>query len=423
VNGPTSKRIAFETARLSLARRVVAGEETRREAVGHAAAVSAVALNMERVGVWYFEDDDQKLVCQCLYTLSTKSYSSGEILDVRTFPTYVAALRERRAIAAPDARAHRLTSELTSQYLNLHGIGSIMDAPIILGGRVVGVVCHEHVGPPRSFEQPELDFAGSVADMLALIEEQSARVRLEAALREQDELLQRSAKLEALGRLARTAAHDFNNVLASIVAAAEPLMREPDRQIAERASRVVDAAEMGARISGQLLVLGRDQPTIPVEISLPAVIQSVIPMLQARFGQSVEIHTDIALTEALVLADPSQIERILLNLCINAAEASGGQGRIDLRVREPLPEEVRGRGWLVLEVRDQGTGMSDEVKDHLFEPYFTTKPAGTGLGLASVYGIVKQLKGRIHAESVLGRGTSFVVILPRAPGGSARAHT
>jgi two-component system cell cycle sensor histidine kinase/response regulator CckA len=406
--------MTFETARLSLARHVVAGEETRLQAIGHAAAVSAVALQMERVGVWYFEDDDQRLVCQCLFALSTKTASSGEVLDARTFPTYVGALRERRAIAAPDARTHRLTGELTDQYLDPHGISSILDAPILLGGRVVGVVCHEHVGAPRSFEQHELDFAGSVADMIALVEEQSARLRLETTLREQEERLQRGAKLEALGRLARTAAHDFNNVLTGIMGSAEFLMRQSDKAVAERAKRIVEAAEMGARISAQLLVLGRDQPTRPVRVALDAAIDAVIPVLHSRFGDGLEVHREIGVKDPAVVADPSQIERILLNLCINAAEASGGRGRIDVLVRAPQPLEVRGRGWLVLEVIDQGTGLSEEVKDQLFEPYFTTKPAGTGLGLASVYGIVKQLKGRIQAESVIGRGTSFVVILPAA---------
>jgi two-component system cell cycle sensor histidine kinase/response regulator CckA len=414
VTAPKSKRIAFETARLSLARHVVAGEETRLQALGHAAAVSAVALNMERVGIWYFEEDEQRLVCQCLYTLSSKSHGSGEILDARSYPNYVAALRERRALAAPDARAHRLTAELTEAYLIPHGITSMLDAPIISGGRLVGVVCHEHVGEPRSFKQHELDFAGSVADMIALIEEQSARVRLEASLREQDELLQRSAKLEALGRLARTAAHDFNNVLMAIMAAAHPLSKAGDPKLAEWASAITEAAEMGARISAQLLVLGRDQPARTANVSLDAAVDSVRPVLRARFGDELQVHTAIAVRDPVVLADPSQIERILLNLCINAGEASGGRGRIDVQVREPRPEEARGRGWLVLEVSDHGVGMSEEVKDHLFEPYFTTKPSGTGLGLASVYGIVRQLKGRIQAESVLGRGSSFIVTLPRA---------
>jgi signal transduction histidine kinase len=98
---------------------------------------------------------------------------------------------------------------------------------------------------------------------------------------------------------------------------------------------------------------------------------------------------------------------------VNAGEANGDHGRIDIRVRDAEPTEVRGRGWLVLEVSDQGMGLSEDVKAHLFEPYFTTKSQGTGLGLASVYGIVRQLKGRIVAESVYGRGSTFSVLLPR----------
>jgi signal transduction histidine kinase len=133
----------------------------------------------------------------------------------------------------------------------------------------------------------------------------------------------------------------------------------------------------------------------------------------ARFGTGLEVTTDVRAEAPVVLADPTQIERILLNLGVNAGEASGDHGRIDIRVREAEPSEARGRGWLVLEVSDQGMGLSEDVKAHLFEPYFTTKSQGTGLGLASVYGIVRQLKGRIVADSVYGRGTTFSVLLPR----------
>lgn len=397
-----------------MARHVFAGEQARQQAVAHAAAVSAQALNIERVGVWYFDDDDQKLICQCMYTLSTKSQSSGAVLDAHSYPTYVAALRERRALAASDARSHRLTKELTDTYLLPNDIFAVLDAPIILHGAVVGVVCHEQVGTTREFEQHELDFAGSVADMIAMIEEQSARLQLESTLREQEERMQRAAKLEALGRLARTAAHDFNNVLASVIGTADLMINHPDPAVRDNAARVVDAAEMGARIAQQLLVLGRDGAAKPVRVHLSSAVQAVVPVLGARFGHDLTVRTEMLADEPVILADPSQVERILLNLCINAAEASAGKGRVEVRVREPAQDEVRGRGWLALEVVDEGVGLSDEVKAHLFEPYFTTKPAGTGLGLASVYGIVRQLKGRIYARGNNGRGTTFVVMLPRA---------
>jgi signal transduction histidine kinase len=409
----TSKRVAFETARLRLARHVLAGDEARYEALAHAVTVSATALGMERVGIWYFDAAQQDLACLCLYTLSSKTYENGELLKAGTFPSYVAALRERRAIAASDARTHHLTAELAESYLIPHGITSMLDAPIIFGGRVIGVVCHEHVGEPRVFEQHELDFAGTVADMVAAIEEQAARLRLETTLREQEERVQRAAKLEALGRLARTAAHDFNNVLTVIMATAEQLQRHADSKVATRGNDLLDAAEMGSRVARELLVLGRDEPARQVAVHLKEAVGAIAPVLRARFGAHMEVITDVRAEQPVVLADPTQIERILLNLGVNAGEANGDHGRIDIRVRDAEPTEVRGRGWLVLEVSDQGMGLSEDVKAHLFEPYFTTKSQGTGLGLASVYGIVRQLKGRIVAESVYGRGSTFSVLLPR----------
>lgn len=413
MNSPTSKRVAFETARLSLARHVISGEQAHHQAVAHATAVSASALKMERVGLWYFDENDEHLICRCMYTASTKSFSSGQLLDATIYPTYVAALRERRAIAAGDARQHRLTQELSETYLVPNKIGALLDAPIIMEGKVIGVVCHEHVGGVREFEQHEIDFAGSVADMVAMIEEQSSRLRVEAALREQDERIQRAAKLEALGRLARTAAHDFNNVLTTIIGTAEQLLRSADESVRDKAARVVDAAEMGGRIAHELLVLGRDGPASLRPVGLSEAIGSVATVLRSRFGPPLHVISHIHIDNPVVQADPTQIERILLNLGINAAEASGGKGQIEFHVREPKSDEARGRGWLALEVVDHGIGMSDDVKAHLFEPYFTTKPSGTGLGLASVYGIVRQLKGRVHAESNHGEGTKFVVVLPR----------
>ncbi|HEX6240558.1 MAG TPA: ATP-binding protein [Polyangiales bacterium] len=414
MTGQTSKRVAFETARLSLARHVLASDEARYDALAHATLVSATALKMGRVGLWYFDEEQRDLTCICMYTLADKTYSSGQILKASTFPTYVAALRERRAVVAHHAREHSLTRELRDSYLIPNGISSLLDAPIFFGGRVVGVVCHEHQGQPRQFEQHEVDFSGSVADMVASIEEQAARMRVETTLREQEERVQRTAKLEALGRLARTSAHDFNNVLQIVMTAAGSLEQNKDAKVAERAKSILDAAELGARIARELLVLGRDAPARSEKVKLDAAIESVVPVLRARFGTGIEIRTEIVADDPVVQADPTQIERILLNLGVNAGEASGEHGHIGIRVREATPAEVRGRGWLVLEVQDHGDGLSDEVRAHLFEPYFTTKASGTGLGLASVYGIARQLKGRVLVDSARGVGSTFSVLLPRA---------
>lgn len=390
---------------------MVAPDAKLDQAYASAARVSAEALKCARVGIWRFDDGDQRLACQSLYTLATQQAARGEVLDARQFPTYVAALRERRAIAVMEAATHPITRELESQYLSVHGIVSLLDAPIIVDGRVVGVVCHEHAGSPRQFSQREIDFAGSVADLVALAEIQAQRVGLEVALREQEELVQRAAKLEAVGRLARSAAHDFNNVLSVAMMASEVLRGHADPLVVSQATSIQEAVAVGARIAKDLLVLGREEPGTPTRVSLHSVVASLAGVLRARFGERIEVSVEV--TQACdVLADPSQIERIVLNLGVNAGEAIEERGQILLRVRAPLPEEVSGRGWVVIEVSDDGIGMSHEVRAHLFEPYFTTKATGHGLGLASVYGIVRQLKGKVLVESEPGRGTTFVIILP-----------
>jgi two-component system, cell cycle sensor histidine kinase and response regulator CckA len=414
---PASKRVAFETARLSLARHKLQGDDCRTAASAHAALVSSVALQIERVGIWRFDAARTELRCACLYTRSTGSFGDAdEVRSARDFPAYFAALRERRAIVASDARGHRTTRELREAYLEPHGITSLLDTPVFLDGEVVGVVCHEHVGAPREFEQHEVDFASSVADMVAMVDEQSQRLALEIELRQQDQLRQQLGKLEALGRLARAAAHDFNNALSMIMIAAEPLTAHADPAVAAKGKLLLDASDLGARIAKDLLVLGRDAPVQTTSVRLDLAIEALLPLLRARFGPLFTLSVQVV--EPTVRADPSQIERMVLNLATNAAEAlpqsdaGPRQGRVELVLRSASEDEAHGPAWLVLEVRDDGVGMNDHVKSHLFEPYFTTKPNGTGVGLASVYGIVRQLGGRIQVESELHTGSRFIVILP-----------
>ncbi len=375
--------------------------------------VSAVALNVERVGIWMFDPERTAIVSDVLYTRSEGGFSRArQRLEAGTFPAYFNALKERRCIVAADARRHPLTRELAASYLIPNGIGAILDAPVFVGGEVVGVVCHEHVGGTREFEQHEVDFASSVADMVALVEEQSSRLALEMELRQQDSLRLQLGKLEAVGRLARAAAHDFNNALSTMMIAVDPLLQHGDPKVVAQAELLSDATELGARIAKELLVLGRDAPAVSEEVHLDLLAQRLLPLLRGRYGNARRFTFESRVQSCSVRADPAQLERVLLNLCSNAAEAIEGQGTVAVVVRAPDEHEAQGRGWLMLEVRDDGAGMSEHVQAHLFEPYFTTKPQGTGIGLASVYGTVRQLGGRIAVESELGKGTRISVLLP-----------
>jgi signal transduction histidine kinase len=407
------RRVAYETARLRLARYRVEGDEARSKASQHATAVSAGALEMERVGVWLFKG--ARLVCVSQYTRSTDSHEAGAVLPSRTFPSYVEALRERRIIAAEDARTNPATCELKTTYLDPMGITSMLDAPIIRNGRVIGVVCHEHIGPPRTFSQKDLDFASSVADMITLIFEQADRLELEAALQAQTEQRLEAQKMEALGRMARAVAHDFNNLLATVSMTVTLLARSTPPSLRATVDEVTSMIEVGRRLTQQLLTFGKareDQPSGPIDVG--ATIEQMLPMLRTGAGKSIGIGVELLVKDARVAIDPSQLEQTLLNLCLNARDAIDGNGVIRIVLRDALENDEVAPDHVVLEVRDTGKGMSEATSARVFEPFFTTKPDGTGLGLATVYGIVQRAGGTIRVDSQPGAGTTMRVSLPRA---------
>ena len=142
------KRAGYETARLQMSRLSLATAESREAALKQLIRVSAIALECDRVGVWMFEND-QRLVARVQYRLHDDEYGSGDVLSRGPYPIYWAAMQQRRTIVADDAHTHAATSELSASYLTPLGIGAMLDAPIYRGGRVVGVVCHEHIGPAK----------------------------------------------------------------------------------------------------------------------------------------------------------------------------------------------------------------------------------------------------------------------------------
>jgi PAS domain S-box-containing protein len=236
-------------------------------------------------------------------------------------------------------------------------------------------------------------------------------------------------KLEAVGRLAGGVAHDFNNVLTAISGYADFLLArlsEGDPRRAD-AEEIVRAADRAAGLTRQLLAFSRRQVLQPRELDLNEVVAGLERLLQQVAGVDVELTTDLDPSLVPVRADPGQLEQVIINLAMNAHDAMprGGRLRLATRTVEIADGEERlslqpGR-HAALTVSDTGHGIADDVRPHLFEPFFTTKPQGkgTGLGLASVYGTVKQSGGDVEVESAPGRGAAFTVYLPEA--GAVRA--
>jgi len=247
-----------------------------------------------------------------------------------------------------------------------------------------------------------------------------------------EEHVQQAQKLESIGRLAGGVAHDFNNLLTVILSCAESIRRDlavgapPDP---EDLSELRAAGSKARELTRQLLAFARRQSTAPVALDLDEVVRGSEKLLRRVLGEDVLLKVETDGTAGSVLCDPGQLDQVILNLAVNARDAMPTGGVLTLATRRVRvgpdtasvdPGAVPG-DWVQLEVRDTGVGMSAEVKAHLFEPFFTTKPAGqgTGLGLATVYGIVKQAGGHLHVSSEPGRGASIRLCLPRLAAAAA----
>jgi PAS domain S-box-containing protein len=240
------------------------------------------------------------------------------------------------------------------------------------------------------------------------------RVRLEGQLRQ-------AQKMEAVGRLAGGVAHDFNNLLTAINGYGELVLvalgkGHPARELVGEMTR---AGERAARLTQQLLAFSRRQVIAPEVLDLNALVADLGRLLRRTIGEDVELATELQPGLGGVLADRGQLEQVALNLAVNARDAMPKGGRLTVRTRDAAdPAGLPPGRYVVLEVSDTGCGMTEEVRAHVFEPFFTTKEVGkgTGLGLATVYGVVTQAGGRVEVDSAPGRGATFRVVLPRAAG-------
>ncbi|HME70600.1 MAG TPA: ATP-binding protein [Myxococcota bacterium] len=414
-----ARRAVFEAARLALARTPVAGVDSLRGVLRRVAEVSARAIQVERVGVWTLSEDRSVLRCCELYELSKNRHSAGTVLHARDFPAYMRALEERRDVPADDAPVHPLTHELRDAYLVPLGIGAMLDAPIFRDGHVIGVVCHEHVGKSRIWRPDERDFAGSVADMVALKLEAKARHEAEALLRASEAQLVEAQKMEAVGRLAAGIAHDFNNLLTVVISNAHHISRnrEASPQVTELARQILEAGNRSVELTRELLQLAKRSPRAPGVFDLVGGVEAILGILRTVAGNQHQVELLGGVAAGSVFMDRSQLERMLVNLVVNARDAMPDGGAITLRVSEASPSGELGasRDHLLLEVIDTGVGMDAATRARIFEPFFTTKVrgSGTGLGLSIVYQIVSDCGGAIEVDSELGKGTTFRIHLPR----------
>jgi PAS domain S-box-containing protein len=267
---------------------------------------------------------------------------------------------------------------------------------------------------------PVRDGQGAVTNYIAIKRDVSHELELENQYRQ-------TQKIDSIGRLAGGVAHDFNNILAVICGHTDLALMQlsPDAPLRSSLECIQESAERAANLTRQLLAFARRQVIEPRRINLNELVVNLNKMLRRLIGEDIKLVTQAAPELGPVKADPGQIEQVLLNLVVNARDAMPEGGTLTIHTDNvTLDEDYARRNlitpgeYVMVSVTDTGAGMTDEVKLHIFEPFFTTKEQGkgTGLGLATCFGIIQQSNGHIHCDSQLGQGTQFRIYLPRVQG-------
>jgi PAS domain S-box-containing protein len=301
---------------------------------------------------------------------------------------------------------------------------------VLKTGTVLGMANHTLLISKSGKERPIADSAAPIKDSSGNISGVVLVFRDQSEQRNLEEQIRQSQKMESLGRLAGGVAHDYNNMLSVILGYTELAMGKLDESSKARKDlvEVVKAAKRSADVTSKLLAFARKQPFSPQIINLNSSVDGMFKMLSHLIGEEIELEWKPGKDLWSVMLDPTQLDQVLANLCLNSRDAISGPGKIIIETCNESVTETYSESnlksspgdYVMISVSDDGCGMDKEVLSRLFEPFFTTKKPGqgTGLGMPMVYGIVEQNHGFINVYSEPGEGTVIKIYLPRYKGGS-----
>ncbi len=367
--------------------------------------------------------DDKKNVATVVAEYLTEDHLTTLHLTIplANDPSFQYLLSFKAPLAVSDAQNDPNLAPI-HELLHQRGIASLLIVPLIVGGEIVGGLGLESL-EPRHFSTEEINLAWSVADQVAGV---LAQARLDAERQRWEEQYHHAQKMEAVGRLTTGIAHDFNNILTAINGFATLVQDQllPDDPLQEMVDKILHSGRRAADLVRQLLAFSRKQVIEPQVLNLNTVVADMDKMLRRIIGEDIDLKTVLAQDLWLVKVDPNQMGQVIMNLAVNARDAMPGGGRLTIETTNVVIDDnyvashlgTQPGEYVLLAISDTGYGMSYEVKSHIFEPFFTTKELGkgTGLGLATVYGIVKQSGGDIWVYSEEGIGTVFKIYLPHA---------
>jgi len=386
-----------------------------------APALAAEALDVEAARVYLLDESRSEFrVAGGKGVLPSEASGSRVANDAQSLLGYV--LAQAAPVIVHDFRSEQ-RFKVPQAYVDA-GLVSGMAVPLFERGQVMGVLAVRSF-KALHFGADEQGFVQTLADMLANC---LLRIRTEEAL-------QHAARLESVGQLTGGIAHDFNNLL-TVIQGNLQVLAELDLPVQDaQAQQLLAAAERAGRraaeLTGKLLAFSRRQVLRPGVVDVNALLHSLADMLRRTLDQHIAVSVEVAPDCPPVLADPSLLESALLNVAINARDAMPQGGRLQFEARPALPPmdldadaPAAARRFVSIVVSDNGVGMSDAVKERAFEPFYTTKESGrgTGLGLSTVYGFVRQSNGAVTIDSEVGQGTRISLYLPTPQTEDAAAH-
>jgi two-component system cell cycle sensor histidine kinase/response regulator CckA len=399
------QRVEERTAELASANASLRAEMAERER-----AEEALHKEREFLRVLLETVEDGIVTCDASGTLTFFNHATRQIHAEGASPLPPEEWASRYRLYHPDGET-LLQRDEVPLYRALHGEAV----------HNVEVVIRPPQGPPHTVlvsGHRLFDSRSQPLGAVAVMHDITERKKLEEQFRQ-------AQKMEAVGHLAGGIAHDFNNLLTVILGYSETLLTElsHDRHLRDMVLEVYQVGERAAMLTRQLLAFSRKQVLAPQVVDLNGIVMDLEKMLRRLIGEDIELHVAPAADLGRVFADPGQLEQVLLNLVVNARDAMPRGGQLTIETRNVELDAayaqdhlaVQPGSYVLLAVSDTGCGMDEATRARLFEPFFTTKEPGkgTGLGLATVYGIVKQSGGDIFVYSEVGRGTTFKIYLPR----------